>query len=231
MVVAKFAHFVQTWQPPLTQWVQTYTKSIFATGLHKANFVQIRFFIQCSFDSVETAKETRRQLSEMGEKAGFHICKWLSNHTEVLEDIPEHDRSSDVILETNVLPTTKTLRMRWNPVDDKFLFDYYSRNDEFQFTKRNVLKKTASLFDSLGLIAPFVVKAKFYLQQAWLESLDWDDELPYDTVDCLKDKVITFNSYKHTKIGTDGSSDWGTLSQTSFYSVRNSNKRCNSLGG
>ena len=41
------AHFVQTWQPPLLQWVQTYTKSIFATGLHKANFVQIRFFIQC----------------------------------------------------------------------------------------------------------------------------------------------------------------------------------------
>ena len=45
--VAKFAHFVQTWQPPLTQWVQTETKSMFATSLHKANFVQIRFFIQC----------------------------------------------------------------------------------------------------------------------------------------------------------------------------------------
>ena len=41
------AHFVQTWQPPLLQWMKTYTKSIFATGLHKANFVQIRFFVQC----------------------------------------------------------------------------------------------------------------------------------------------------------------------------------------
>ena len=29
-----------------------------------------------SVDSLETAKETRRQLSEMGEKASFHICKW-----------------------------------------------------------------------------------------------------------------------------------------------------------
>ena len=47
VVVAKFAHFVQTWQPPLLQRVQTHTKSIFATGLRKANFVQIRFFIQC----------------------------------------------------------------------------------------------------------------------------------------------------------------------------------------
>ena len=41
-----------------------------------------------SVDSIEVAKETRRQLSEMGDKAGFHICKWMSNRTEVLEDVP-----------------------------------------------------------------------------------------------------------------------------------------------
>ena len=41
-MVAKFAQNVQTWQPPLMQWVQTFAKLIFATGLHKANFVQIR---------------------------------------------------------------------------------------------------------------------------------------------------------------------------------------------
>ena len=41
-----------------------------------------------SVDSIEVAKETRRQLSEMGDKAGFHICKWVSNRTEVLEDVP-----------------------------------------------------------------------------------------------------------------------------------------------
>ena len=44
VVVAKFAHFthfVQTWQPLLLQWMQTLAKSTFATGLHKANFVQI----------------------------------------------------------------------------------------------------------------------------------------------------------------------------------------------
>ena len=55
VVVAKFAQNVQTWQPPLLQWVKTYTKSIFATGLHKANFVEIRFFIQCDVDSAVNA--------------------------------------------------------------------------------------------------------------------------------------------------------------------------------
>ena len=131
-----------------------------------------------SVDSADTAKETRRQLSEMGDKAGFHICKWVSNRTEVLEDIPDNDRSSKVSLETNMLPITKTLGMRWDAGDDKFLFDYSSPDEDFHYKKRNVLKKTASLFEPLGIIAPFVVKAKLYLQQAWLESLDWDDELP-----------------------------------------------------
>ena len=40
-----YFNFVQTWQPPLLQWVQTYTKSMFATGLHKANFMFIKIFI------------------------------------------------------------------------------------------------------------------------------------------------------------------------------------------
>ena len=131
-----------------------------------------------SVDSVETAKETRRQLSEMGDKAGFHVCKWVSNRKEVLEDIPSKDCSSNVSLEKNELPTTKTLGIRWDAGDEEFLFDYSSPTDDFHYTKRNVLKKTASLFDPLGFLSLFIIKAKLYLQQAWLEALDWDDELP-----------------------------------------------------
>ena len=77
---------------------------------------------------------------------------------------------------------------------------YYSPSDEFQFTKRNVLKKTASLFDPLGLIAPFVVKAKFYLQQAWLESLDWDDELPDKLKNEWKNWFIELHALRAIKI-------------------------------
>ena len=39
----------------------------------------------------------------MGDKAGFHICKWVSNCAEVLEDVPAKDRSSNVSLEKNEL--------------------------------------------------------------------------------------------------------------------------------
>ena len=36
-----------------------------------------------SLESVEKAMETRQQLTDVGDKAGFHVRKWLSNLTEV----------------------------------------------------------------------------------------------------------------------------------------------------
>ncbi|CAB3981675.1 Hypothetical predicted protein [Paramuricea clavata] len=133
------------------------------------------------FPVVRPERASTKILSKLrnGDKAGFHVCKWVSNRKEVLEDIPAKDCSSNVSLEKNELPTTKTLGIRWDAGDDEFLFDYSSLTDDFHYTKRNVLKKTASLFDPLGFLSPFIIKAKLYLQQAWLEALDWDDELPY----------------------------------------------------
>ena len=40
-----------------------------------------------SLPTIKEAKETRQQLSELGDKAGFHIRKWLSNRVEVSQDV------------------------------------------------------------------------------------------------------------------------------------------------
>ena len=98
--------------------------------------------------------------------SGFHVRKWVSNLTEVLADVPEEDRASEVDLEKNRLPVTKTL------------FKYSPPSTDLEYTKRNVLKKTATLFDPLGFLSPFVVKAKLLMQQTWLQALEWDEVLP-----------------------------------------------------
>lgn len=131
-----------------------------------------------SLESVEVAIETRRQLTEMGDKAGFHVRKWVSNLTEVLADVPDEDRASEVDLDKNQLPVTKTLGVSWAARDDEFLFYYSPPPEDFKYTKRNVLKKTATLFDPLGFLSPFVVKAKLLMQQTWLAALEWDEDLP-----------------------------------------------------
>ena len=131
-----------------------------------------------SLDSIERAIETRRQLTEMGDKAGFHVRKWVSNLTEVLADVPEEDRASEVNLEKNELPVTKTLGVSWTAREDQFLFHYLPPTEDFEYTKRNVLRKTATLFNPLGFLSPFMVRAKMFMQQAWLDALAWDEVLP-----------------------------------------------------
>lgn len=51
-----------------------------------------------SVESVEMAKEVRKQLTELENKAGFRICKWVSQKPEVIEDTPATDRAAEVDL-------------------------------------------------------------------------------------------------------------------------------------
>lgn len=62
-----------------------------------------------SASTVDEAKETRRQLTQLGNQAGFHIQKWVSTNFDVIADIKEEDRASDIDLEKRKLPTIKTL--------------------------------------------------------------------------------------------------------------------------
>ena len=131
-----------------------------------------------SAPTVGEAKETRKQLTELGYKAGFHIHKWLSNDVDVIADIREEDRASEIDLEKRELPTTKTLGVLWSATDDKFFFRHSLPLDGFEFTKRNVLKKTATMYDPLGFLSPYVIRSKLLIQKAWLEAGAWDDLLP-----------------------------------------------------
>ena len=129
-------------------------------------------------ETMEMAKEMRQQLTELGHKAGFDICKWISQKPEVITDIPEADRATKVDLEKKEFPVTKTLGVVWIVQEHKFSFSFVPPSDELVLTKRNVVKKTASIYDPFGFLMPFVVRAKMLMQEAWLEAFRWDEELP-----------------------------------------------------
>lgn len=92
-----------------------------------------------STPTVEVAKETQRKLTELGNKAAFHIQKCISNCLEVLEYILAVDRASQIDQEKNAFPTTKMLGV-------------------------NVLKKTATIYDPLRFLSPYIVGAKLLVQ-------------------------------------------------------------------
>ena len=101
--------------------------------------------------------------------------KWLSNSTKVLERIPVESRASEVHIANDGLPMVKTLGVTWLPGEDVFTFNANPPEKDFPLTKRNFLKKIAKLFDPVGFLAPFIIRAKILLQEMWAAGMDWDD--------------------------------------------------------
>ena len=143
-------------------------------------------YMDDSMTSVATlaeAKSLYHDLAHLWAEANMHARKWLSNSTEVLADIPQEDRVNqlDISSGDNNLPSTKTLGVLWLADSDVFTFQF-SQPIINQLTKRQFLKILAAIFDPLGLLAPFIVRAKILFQRMWLEGYDWDLMLPGDLV-------------------------------------------------
>ena len=126
-------------------------------------------YMDDSMESVNTETqgiELYHQLSELWLKAGMCARKWLSNSRTVLEHIPERDRASKVNLDTSYLPTTKALGVTWIAENDLFTFTTNEKDSTLNtVTKRNLLKREASLFDPHRFISPYIVRGKMLLQQ------------------------------------------------------------------
>jgi len=140
-------------------------------------------YMDDSMDSAPTEEgciELYQQLSQLWGSAGMYARKWLSNSERVVREIPEEDRASHVDLSEGYLPSVKTLGVMWVANEDSFTFKTNEPEDSRPLTKRSFLAKTASLFDPMGFLAPFTIRAKILLQEIWTSGIDWDEELFFE---------------------------------------------------
>ena len=125
----------------------------------------------------EAAARTQQEMTKMLASGGFRLTKWLSNSRQVLENIPAAERAlGDIDLSRHTLPTERTLGVIWDSEEDTFSFRV--NKTDAQATKREVLRQTASVFDPLGIAAPFIIRAKILMQRLWTRNLEWDQQLP-----------------------------------------------------
>ena len=117
-------------------------------------------------------------------KAGFNLTKFIANDSQLLNAIPEGQRSKEA-KDFSSGCKSKALGVKWNVENDTLYFDV-SLASKLSVTKRQMLSFVASNFDPLGLVSPVVVIGKLLFQEATRLKLPWDGEVPYD----LKQKWV-----------------------------------------
>ena len=142
------------------------------------------FYVDDCLKSLPSAAVAIKHVEELRRlmlRGGFNLTKWISNDREVLESIPVEARAKDVKdldLDNDVLPAEKALGVSWFVETDTFGFKVNIK--EKPCTRRGILSVVSSVYDPLGMAAPFILPAKLLLQDLCRKSLGWDDEIPSD---------------------------------------------------
>lgn len=83
--------------------------------------------------------------------------------------------SPSVNLDLDELPVECSLGLLWDTETDSFRFTVSSCQSAP--TKRGVLSQVSSVFDPLGVLAPFLLPAKCLMQDLWHKKRSWDEPL------------------------------------------------------
>nr|CAI5822722.1 unnamed protein product [Callosobruchus analis] len=121
------------------------------------------------------AERIFREAKQVLATASMNLRKWCSNNLK-LREIMDCTPTANVQIR-------KVLGILWKPSDDVLMvnLDPVLENGQLQMvTKRIVLQTVSKIFDPLGFLSPFIVRAKIILQSVWKAKLQWDEPLPVE---------------------------------------------------
>ena len=108
----------------------------------------------------------------------------------------------------------KVLGIKWNTSTDTisiYVGKLLSDIENFEeLTKRVVCSFAARLFDSLGFMEPFTVRAKILMQELWTLKIGWDDPIPVpQNIACNKwiEEIKDVTEFKAPRRYADCNSD------------------------
>lgn len=130
-------------------------------------------------ESLEQAFNLSTEAYKVLCEAGMNLRKFNTN-SEVLKK--RWNSYGLIKLENETNSSFKVLGLNWCTKTDRIFLNidplYDTLNNCKKITKRNILKVTATIFDPVGLISPFVVRAKLLIQKLWQLGIDFDEEVP-----------------------------------------------------
>ena len=150
-----------------------------------AKAIQNNFYMDDFIKSVETpeeAIEVFNQLQPLLSQHRFEQKKWISNNDEVTEAIPEDLKSISNTKQVEVEPNAErssVLGLHWTVTDDSLQVCRGTNKEvETPITQRKILSLVSSVFDPIGLFAPFSVHMRRLLKGIWTKNgQHWDKEV------------------------------------------------------
>lgn len=168
--------------------------------------------------TVGEAKELLNQLYRLLMEASMTPHKFSSNNKDALSDIP-----IDLQSKANVI---KVLGVYWDTSADTLVTNFIEKLREGTATKRTLLQQSASVFDPLGLIAPFTIRVKILFQSLWLSQVGWDENLPPDiqeSWDSWRNEASDFIDFKRPRFFFDPAK--GMPDQVDLFAFGDSSER------
>ena len=154
-------------------------------GDDAANTILHNFYVDDLLKSLENEEQAISLLSRVQSlcaEGGFNLTKVLSSSPLLIESVPQDKRAPSVksFELGKVLPVERALGVRWCVENDTLGFRILIEDNPL--TRRGILSTISSIFDPLGLVAPFLLKGRKILQLITADHYGWDDGMTYEQI-------------------------------------------------
>ena len=124
---------------------------------------------------------------ELLNRGGFKLTKFISNVPGLLEELEEKsvEQVPKEIGASVEESSSHVLGLKWDHVNDTLVVSRGTICDASKaVTQRLVLSLVSKIFDPIGLVSPFTVKARLLFKDVWrLHGQSWDDVLPNEMIE------------------------------------------------
>ena len=149
-------------------------------GRETAYVLRKNFYVDDCLHSEEPEEAAVQRTSSVRSACaagGFTLGKFVSNRLKVLETVSQEESAQDVRtldLTTDHLLVERALVVQWAAESDKLRFRIILKGKPF--TRIGILSTICSVYDPLGIAAPFLLVGKKILQDLCRMKLGWDEE-------------------------------------------------------
>lgn len=124
-------------------------------------------------NSDEETSKLSQTAKGMFSNTAMNLREWLPNSENVNDIIPRTDRAE--------MKEMQVLGLTWDyKTDTIYLKQSKNLDDMLPISKRNILKRVASVLDPIDLLSPVSLRGKILLQELCIKGLDWYDVVHAD---------------------------------------------------